>query len=110
MTDYNDLTEKEQEALAVGDTFIRNATAALIQFTRNNNMVLNLQYWTDNITPIMEYLDSSELIPQSTDRIGASDLTAEQLISIQDGLEAIYEDLNDNLALVLKIAGVSVGP
>ena len=107
MATYDSLTAEEKETLALGDKWIRGAMVLLVNFVRDAEFGLNRQYWDDDVVPVLATLDPGELIPQATGHAGASDLTPAQLAAIETWLVSIEDDMDTNLALVVKAVGVN---
>jgi len=107
MTQYTDLTQSEQEALALGDKWIRGALVLLNSFIKDADFDLKLQYWTDIIAPILTALDNGQTIPVASNHAGAVPLTATQLTAIKNWLAGIDSDMTSNLPLVVKAIGVN---
>ena len=109
MATYDSLTTEQKAALALGDKWVRGALVSLKQFTDDADFDLKLQYWTDNIVPILALLDNGELIPQASGHAGASDLNKAQLAAIKTWLEGIDGDMTTNMTTVVKAIGVNAG-
>ena len=107
MATYASLTQEEKDTLALADTWIRGALVSLTRFTTDADFDLKLQYWTDNVLPILATLDAPETIPQASGHAGASDLTAAQINAIKAWLAGIDGDMTTNLSLVVKAIGVN---
>ena len=109
MATYDSLTQEQKAALAMGDKWVRGALVSLKQFTDDADFDLKLQYWEDNILPILALLDAGETIPQATGHAGASDLNKGQLAAIKAWLAGIDGDMTTNMSTVVKAIGVNAG-
>ena len=109
MATYDSLTTEQKAVLALGDKWVRGALVSLVQFVHDADFDLKLQYWTDNIVPVVALLDAGELIPQASGHAGASDLNKAQLAAIQAWLAGINGDMTTNLSIVVKAIGVNSG-
>ena len=109
MATYDSLTTEQKAVLALGDKWVRGALVSLVQFVHDADFDLKLQYWTDNIVPVLALLDAGELIPQASGHAGASDLNKAQMAAIQAWLAGISEDMTTNMSTVVKAIGVNAG-
>ena len=109
MATYASLTDDQKTDIATYDTFLRGVIRAVIR-AKNSADIGGLEtFAAANVDPVLASVDSTELIPNSTDLGGAKDLTQAEFTALQTLARSVLATMEDptNKALLIKAIGVS---
>ena len=103
---YTDLTTEQKTTLAIQEKFARGAVSSLNAVFKASNADSMEAFRIDQVQPIIDALDDSDIVPNSTDLAGAVDVTVAELKTAIALLQELQTLRADNLALLTKLAGV----
>lgn len=101
---YSELSDAQKETVRQGDLFIRR----WLRQMAGQDLDLKLQWYNDNMAPILALLDAGQVIPDSSNLAGAQDLTKEQVTALKNWIAGISADIETNKSLLVKAIGVDV--
>ena len=109
MAQYADLTPQQKQLIAQAERWCRGAMASLVAFADIADFNLKEQFWRNEVEPLISALDPGEVIPNSSGLAGAQDITKEQLGGAMSWLFGLQDNIDSNLALVVKLIGINAG-
>ena len=109
MATYESLTQEEKDTIAQAERYMRGAISSLVAYADTADFNLKEQYWLNEVKPIIDTLDVGEIIPNSSGLAGAVDITETEMPQAMNWLFGIQDDIDTNLALVVKLVGINSG-
>ena len=109
MATYDSLTQEEKDKIAQAERWMRGCISSLVAYADVADFNLKEQYWLNEVKPIVDTLDVDEIIPNSSGLAGAVDITEAEMPQAMNWLFGIQDDIDTNLALVVKLVGINSG-
>lgn len=109
MATYASLTPEQKEKIAQAEKWVRGAISSLVAYADAADFDLKEQYYLNEVKPILDTLTAGEIIPNSSGLGGAVNVTKGELAAAFTWLFGIQEDIDINLAVVVKLIGINAG-
>lgn len=106
---YNELSDEQKNDIAAYDKFMRSLAASLSKVAKDASIVTWNQFAVTNVDSVIASLDSGELIPNSTNYIGAKPLNKTEFLGLQTILRSLASTQMTNLSLIVKAVGINAG-
>lgn len=107
MATYASLTAQQKATIAQAEVWMRGAISSLVAYADNADFNLKEQYWLGQVKPIVDSLDAGAVIPNSSGLAGAVDITKGEMVAAIAWLFSIQDDIDTNLATVVKLIGIN---
>jgi hypothetical protein len=108
MATYESLTTEQKAILASYDSFLRSIFVALARVFRDSNALIQNQFYTANVAPILASLDAGEMIPNSTGLANAQPLSVAQFNTLQAIGQGLLTEYESNIPLLVQTIGTNL--
>ena len=109
MATYASLTAEQKALIGQAERWARGAMSSLVAYADAADFDLKEQYWLAQAKPIVDTLDAGQIIPNSSGLAGAVDINKAEMLGAMTWLFGIQDDIDTNLAIVVKLIGINAG-
>ena len=108
MATYYSLSPTEKSQLNTYVNFLRSLFVMLRGLRNQVDADAMNQFATNSVDGILAGLNSDEIVPNDTNLANATDLTVQQILTLQAIVRGLETTSTNNLSLIIQAIGVNV--